>query len=165
MRWSRIKNLTGKRFSRLLVLGIVLDRKKTTWLVQCDCGSINEVTSSGLLVGDTQSCGCLKRERISQAKRTHGETANSKRYTPEYTAYKAAAGRCTNPNNPKFSYYGGRGIEFRFESLEQFIEVLGRRPSPLHSVDRKNNEGHYEPGNVRWATKKEQANNRRPAQR
>lgn len=165
MNWSRVKNLTGKRFTRLLVLGIVLDRKRTTWLCRCDCGSIKEIRSNELLTGDTLSCGCLQREHTSRAKRTHGETANGKGYTPEYTAYKAAIGRCTNPNNPVFKHYGGRGIEFRFTSLEQFIEVLGRRPSPKHSVDRRDNDGHYEPGNVRWATKKEQANNRRPAHR
>lgn len=82
--------------------------------------------------------------------------------TIEYRTYEGAKQRCVNPNAPSFENYGGRGIEFRFTSFEQFFSELGNRPSPQHSVDRINNDGHYEPGNVRWATRAEQmANSRR----
>jgi len=81
--------------------------------------------------------------------------------TSEYQAYHMALQRCTNPENPQWKDYGGRGIEFRFLCFEQFIAEIGPKPSPKHSLDRKNNDGHYGPGNVRWATKKEQAANRR----
>src|SRR5258708_1547249 len=77
--------------------------------------------------------------------------------TPEYTAWDNARNRCST--NPKVRYwkdYGGRGIKFLFTNFEQFFKELGPRPSPEHSVDRIENDGHYEPGNVRWATPKEQ---------
>lgn len=79
----------------------------------------------------------------------------------EYQAYINAKSRCNNPKAVNYSYYGGRGIEFRFASFNEFFAELGQRPSPTHSVERINNDGHYESGNVRWATKKEQVENRR----
>ncbi len=84
---------------------------------------------------------------------------------PERVAYKDAKLRCTNPRVVKWPIYGGRGIEFRFESYEQFFAEIGPRPSPEYSLDRINNDGHYEPGNVRWATAKEQRSNQRPFKR
>ena len=90
-------------------------------------------------------------------RRTHGAT-----FTPEWRAYHHAKNRCRNPKNQNFVDYGGRGIEFRFVSVEHFLRVLGPRPSSEHSLDRIDVNGHYEPGNVRWSTPTEQANNRRP---
>jgi hypothetical protein len=74
-------------------------------------------------------------------------------------AYHQAKHRCTNANSPVWNHYGGRGIEFRFTSFEQFIAELGPRPSSRHSLDRIDNEGHYEPDNCRWATPKQQNTN------
>lgn len=76
--------------------------------------------------------------------------------TPEYGAYLAAKQRCTNSKDDAWPDYGGRGIEFRFTSFEQFFAEIGPRPSLKHSLDRKENDGHYELGNVRWATMREQ---------
>jgi len=81
----------------------------------------------------------------------------------EYKAYMGAKARCRNPNDKNYKDYGGRGIEFRFKSFEEFFSCLGLKPSPQHSLDRfpNNKDGHYEPGNVRWATKRDQVKNRR----
>ena len=81
--------------------------------------------------------------------------------TPEYEAYQRAKSRCQNPAKDCYYNYGQRGIEFRFASFEEFWACLGPRPTALHSLDRVDNDGHYEPSNVRWATKKEQQRNRR----
>ena len=83
--------------------------------------------------------------------------------TPEYHAYKGAKLRCNNPRNKNYKDYGGRGIEMRFQNFNEFLSHLGRKPSPRHSLDRIDNNGHYEIGNVRWATRGEQAHNRRKA--
>src|SRR5262245_10496757 len=91
--------------------------------------------------------------------KTHG-MANS----PEYQAWNSAKQRCTNPNDGSYSRYGGRGIRMCDEwvnSFEAFYNYIGPRPSSNHSLDRyPNNDGNYEPGNCRWATKSEQAKNR-----
>ena len=82
---------------------------------------------------------------------------------PEYRSYNSAKNRCTNPNNAAYKNYGGRGIEFRFRSFDEFLRCLGRRPTLEYTLDRyPDNNGHYEVGNVRWCTRKEQAQNRRP---
>lgn len=81
--------------------------------------------------------------------------------TPEYSAYKAAKNRCANPANKKWKNYAGRGIKFLFTSFEQWFAELGPRPTPDHSVDRIENDSHYMVGNVRWATRVEQARNQR----
>jgi hypothetical protein len=82
------------------------------------------------------------------------------RNTPEYQAWADAKSRCTNPNHKRYSDWGGRGIEFRFESFADFYMELGPRPEG-YTLDRINNEGHYETGNVRWATRTQQQHNRR----
>jgi hypothetical protein len=84
---------------------------------------------------------------MSKGNITHGMTG-----TPEHQAYLDARCRCFNPNHKEWEYYGGRGIEFRFASFEEFFKEIGMRPSPTHKLDRENVDGHYEKGNVRWVT-------------
>jgi hypothetical protein len=93
--------------------------------------------------------------------KANGSFRHGKANTPEYSAFKAARCRCTNPKDAAFADYGGRGIEFRFASLHDFLAVVGHRPSPQHMLDRENNEGHYEVGNVRWSIPPVSAVNRR----
>lgn len=82
------------------------------------------------------------------------------KFRTEYNLYKAAQRRC-RPNSADAKYYAARGIEFRFVSFEQWLVELGIRPTAKHTVDRENNNGHYEPGNVRWATRFVNIHNRR----
>src|SRR6266852_2886597 len=98
----------------------------------------------------------------------HGHTGGGKTHgmvrTPEHRAYCNAILRCTHPNATAWPDYGGRGIKFLLEPFEIFFMELGPKPEPKHlySVDRINNDGNYEAGNVRWATKQEQNANKRP---
>jgi hypothetical protein len=89
----------------------------------------------------------------------HGGAGRGKR-TPEYNSYRACKARCENPRNNRYAKYGARGIQFCFASFEEFLACLGPRPGPGYTVDRKDNDGHYGPGNVHWATKREQVLNR-----
>ncbi len=90
----------------------------------------------------------------------HGECINGRR-SPEYNSYMLARSCCCNPKNPKYPSYGERGIEFRFKSFEDFLSAVGRRPSEGYTVNRIDNNGHYERGNVEWATRKKQQRNMR----
>jgi len=155
-----IKDLTNQRFDRLYV--IQRDGSKdgqALWLCQCDCGNLTHVVGWNLRQGRTKSCGCLKLIKAT----THGLCVKGQPQSVELNAYHAAKMRCVNPNNPAFNNYGGRGIEFRFDSFEEFLADIGEKPTPQHSLDRINNDGHYEKGNVRWATPKEQVLNSRHA--
>lgn len=149
-------NLTGRRFGRLIVYSVhSRSSERLLWLALCDCGLWKTASSNRLLSGVTKSCGCLKQTRLAELRFKHGMGR-----TPEYRAYGGAKNRCENPQCPKYPNYGGRGIQFRFASFEEFYAVLGDRPSPQHSIDRIDVNGHYESGNVRWATAKEQQNNK-----
>lgn len=81
--------------------------------------------------------------------------------SPEYYVYVAAKQRCTNPRNASYKNYGGRGIKFKFKDFQEFIKHIGLRPNSKVQLDRIKNDGNYEVGNVRWATKEEQMLNRR----
>lgn len=155
------QDLTGQRFGRLVVTGInpgygrFSDPRR--WAAVCDCGARINVRT-GHLNTKTRSCGCLGRERTSLRSIKHGA-----HQTPEYRAWHGMRQRCENPKNRRYPHYGGRGIvvcsAWR-EGFSNFLADMGMRPSPDHSLDRKDNDGNYEPGNCRWATDLEQCHNR-----
>ena len=135
---------------------------------RCDCGAERIVRASTLKAGVTLSCGCLHKERAATlAERTclkHGDSRQRAK-APEYGIYRTMLSRCFNPNVERYPLYGGRGItvceRWRGEGgYENFIADLGYRPSATASLERQDNDGDYEPGNVRWATRKDQARNK-----
>lgn len=152
--------LTGQRYGRWLVCGYAGRRKtRPAWHVICKCGNGRTVDGNNLQDGISQSCGCLKTERITIRDTIHGEAGKIR--SPEFRTYLGARSRCNNPNVKGYANYGGRGIEFRFKSFQAFLNDVGRKPTPQHSLDRIDPNGHYEVGNIRWATSKEQSRNKR----
>jgi len=101
--------------------------------------------------------------QVTRRKTTHGASTRGSVF-PEYKIYHAARNRCENPNTKSYPRYGGRGIEFHFESFEEFWACLGKRPTPSHTLERKNNEGHYSPDNCSWELYPVQVRNRRSNQ-
>ena len=160
---SRIRFMPGARFGRLTVveeLPKLPHSRHRRFLMRCDCGNERSVWGTNLSNGDVRSCGCLARQAAAARSWRHGGTG-----TPEYHAWCSMRQRCFNPKNPGYHLYGGRGItvcERWRASFTAFLADVGPRPSSIHSIDRIDNDGHYEPGNVRWTTADVQARNQRP---
>lgn len=148
-------DLTGQKFGKLLVLGIShkTERGEILWLCQCECGNYSTPSASALKKGNSTTCGCGRLRAIT----THGMTGSR-----TFKTWESMKLRCTNPDDPSYARYGGRGIKVCdrwLQSFENFLKDMGERP-PNKTLDRRNTHGHYEPGNCRWATPLEQQANR-----
>lgn len=131
--------------------------KGAQWYCVCSCGRNVVVRGDSLTSGNTKSCGCLQRSRASKANLTHGQTSS-----PTYLSWAAMLGRCNNPNNNRFYTYGARGIKVckRWKGFENFLIDMGERPKGK-TLDRVDVNKGYSLKNCRWATRKQQANNKR----
>lgn len=156
---TAFKDLSGLRFGNWQALARAPNKGvRTAWHCKCDCGTERAVASVHLVNGASLSCGCIKSD-IPTARRTHGASE-----TDVYSIWLQMISRCHKPNNASFSNYGARGVTVceRWRSdFSAFLEDVGTRPSPKHTIDRIDGAGNYEPSNVRWATSKVQANNTR----
>jgi len=159
------KDRVGKRYGRLVVLAEAFEKTHPSgdvsiyWECQCDCGVVKAVSGKALGSGIQVSCGCYNLEKAAIHNRKHGMVKS-----PEYKSWAHIIDRCTNSNNGSYDNYGGRGIticsEWRHD-FEAFYAHVGPKPVGSYSIDRINNNRGYEPGNVRWATPLQQANNKR----
>lgn len=166
------RDIEGQTFGRWTVLSYAGSDDGAKWLCRCECGTTRIVPATNLFQG-SKSCGCIQKERAKEtaktlhlrrrqvpcAVKTHGMSKS-----PEYRAWNQMIQRCTNKNIRNYADYGGRGIMVYagwIDSFEAFYQHIGPRPSAGHSLDRINNDGNYEPGNVRWATDATQRDNSR----
>lgn len=159
-----LKDISGQKFGRLLVIGRAEKPKcgrGAYWQCVCDCGARGAFSGYYLRTGHTRSCGCLQREvcrDMGTAGASHGLSN-----TPTYKTWVSMKSRCYVPSSPSFKNYGARGIivcERWLSDFDAFFADMGARPNG-RSLDRIDVNGNYEPLNCRWATSEEQVSNRR----
>lgn len=155
------RDLSGMKFGRWTVIQDAgyCKNNKSVFKCVCDCGNESDVIGGNLTSGISKSCGCWKSEITRKLRTTHDRCKH-----PLYSRYRLMISRCENPDDAEYKNYGARGIavckEWR-ESFERYANDIGNPPTPKHSVDRIDNDRGYSLDNCRWATKKEQAINRR----
>lgn len=163
---SKLKNLIGQTFGRLTVIKRVSNSKHGHPMWECVCSCPDEtvcvVRGSALTAGNTKSCGCIRKKTTLKLNMTHKKTG-----TNIYCTWANMKQRCYNPKNKQFKDWGGRGIavckQWR-DSFEAFYKDVSKLPhfgEKGYSLNRKNNDGNYEPENVEWSNQYSQANNKR----
>lgn len=159
-------NIIGRRFNRLVVKGYIPScrnsKVKARAICLCDCGNSRIIDVQSLRSKGSQSCGCLRDEKVRERKTIHGMFKS-----PEYLTWENMKNRCYYEKDASYKHYGARGIKICDSWLDKkygflnFFKDMGSRPSKEHSIDRINNDGNYEPKNCRWATRSEQRRNQR----
>lgn len=153
-------DFTGFRVGKLTVLRKDEDAEQSRmWVCECDCGTVKSVRSDHFTDGRVLSCGCHRIQKNVDRLTTHGRSS-----TREYRIWRNMKNRCEWDKWPEWHLYGGRGVRVCkewSESFEAFFSFMGESPTNKHSIDRIDPYGNYEPGNCKWSTPKEQANNTR----
>jgi|APGre2960657404_1045060.scaffolds.fasta_scaffold18917_2 hypothetical protein len=158
----KIKDLTGFQFNYYTVMSLDNDniKRDIRWIVKCRCGTVKSIRGADLKNGHSKSCGCYKIEKVISDNTVHNLTHN-----PFYRSWHSVKQRCTNSKNKLWHRYGGRGIKLFdawVDDPKAFIEYVSNLDNARKdgmSIDRIDNDGNYEPGNIKWSNKQEQGRN------